>query len=232
MGTFGLTSDYLSADPFNPSDTDKGRWYPAFMFKEDSDGKKRLFPCLPWPNIYWGHWDQKGTPDDLSDDLISPILSWRIHQVIPEPPSVASDDNGDGKIEVNRPEEILAYIRALKGKDTYGVQISSNPVLVKGPLVWYEDPNAPGGVSSFKHAGTGIPVKWHTFIWGMDHMIPEAENAWGSEKGASACGHCHRSKNGGKPTPVMDRVVLVDPHDMSGRPAYRTVRQITGVNPQ
>jgi len=39
-------------------------------------------PGQPVINIYWANWDQNGTPDDLSDDVVSPLLSWQIRQAI------------------------------------------------------------------------------------------------------------------------------------------------------
>jgi hypothetical protein len=43
------------------------------------------------------------------------------------------------------------------------------------------------------------------------------------------CRDCHRPAS--KDSPVFDRLVLVDPFDQDGRPVYKTVRQLTGLNP-
>lgn len=176
---------------------------------------------------------KKGTPNDQSDDTILPIVNWRIQQVIMKPYStIVTDDNKNGKKDVNRPEEILECIRALKGNDSYGRQIAKNPVLVKGPLVWYEDGKSPNGVSSFAHKGTGIPIKWHGLIYGPDHMVVPAKSAFKGKTGDAVCAQCHRSRNDGKPTEMIDRLILVDPIDVNGKPVYQTVREITGVNPK
>ena len=45
------------------------------------------------------------------------------------------------------------------------------------------------------------------------------------------CGACHMGLNNGMPTPVFDRLILVNPWDETGAPHYETVRQLTGVNP-
>ena len=232
-GESGRVSGYYSSDPLDPSKPDKTVIYPAFMWKTDSDGKWRLFPCTPWPSIYWGDWDKKGTPNDQSDDTILPIVNWRIQQVIMKPYStIVTDDNKNGKKDVNRPEEILECIRALKGNDSYSRQIAKNPVLVKGPLVWYEDEKSPNGVSSFAHKGTGIPIKWHGLIYGPDHMVVPAKSAFKGKTGDAVCAQCHRSRNDGNPTEMIDRLILVDPIDVNGKPVYQTVREITGVNPK
>jgi len=231
-GESGRVNGFYSSDPLDPSNPDKKVLYPAIMWKEDSDGKWRLFPCTPWPSIYWGDWDKKDTPDDLIDDTILPIKNWRIQQVILKPLEVATDDHGNGKKDFNRPEEILAAIQALKGKDSYGRQIAKNPVLVKGPLVWYEDGNSPTGVSSFAHKATGIPVKWHGLIYGPQHAVLSVDAAFKGKSDEEICAQCHRSRNNGEPTEMMDRLILVDPIDASGKPAYKTVRELTGVNPK
>jgi len=231
-GATGTTAQYYSADPLNPASPDKSRWYPSLTWKTDSDGVERLFPTNLWINIYWGDWNTNGTPGVLGDDVIAPILSWRITQAVGATPlPVVTDDNGDGQLEINRLEEILAYLALLKGNDSYGRQIAARPVLVRGVRVWYADETSPTGVSSFDHRGTGIPMTYHPYVWELDHNVLPAADAWGTEFGGWACGHCHRSWNGGQPTVVFDRKVLVDPYDENGQPVYETVRAQTGANP-
>ncbi|MGB2988271.1 MAG: hypothetical protein WBE26_20570 [Phycisphaerae bacterium] len=232
-GTVGTTAQYLSADPLNPADPDKSRWYPTFRWKEDVDGIERLFPCNIWVTIYWADWDKSGTPDDLSDDVISPISTWRIDQLTGGTPlPVVTDDNDDGQFEINRPEEILEYIQLLKGNDSYGRQVAANPVLVKGIRVWYEDPEAPQGINSFQPEGTGIPITWYPYIWGMDHNVRPKEEALGHAPPGNpyeGCRQCHRPAT--HDSPVIDRLILVDPYGLTGKPEYRTVRELTGANP-
>lgn len=52
-------------------------------------------------------------------------------------------------------------IQRLKDVDPYGVQVAANPVLVKGIFVWYEDPEAPDGVSYLSTHGTGGSIEWY-----------------------------------------------------------------------
>ena len=42
----------------------------------------RLFPASVWINIYFADWDQNSTPGDLSDDIVAPIPTWRVAQVV------------------------------------------------------------------------------------------------------------------------------------------------------
>ena len=230
-GAVGTTSQYYSADPLDPFNPDKSRWYPAFMWKQDVDGAMRLFPVNIWIMIYWADWHQNGTPADLSDDIIAPIATWRVSQLIPEPLPVVSDDNGDGQLEINRPEEILAYIQVLKGNDSNGQPVAANPVLVKGKRVWYEDKQALEGVSYFEPEGTGIPFTWYPYIWGKNHNVRPVEESWGYAENhdPEGCRHCHRPAT--FDAPVWDRLILVDPYGPNGQPEYQTVRGMTGANP-
>ncbi len=231
-----FTDEFLSADPLNPSDPDKSKWYPAFRAKTDSNGSQRFFPQKTEVAIYWADWDQNGTPGDLSDDTIHPIILWRLRQITSNSPLPGvTDDNGDGKLEVNLPAEMLLYMQALKGNDSYGRQVAANPVLVKGERIWYEDSQDPDGVSWFEHEGSGVHVESFE-VFGLDHNVLAAKEAWGIEYneqgvGVDTCGHCHLAHNGGEPTLVMDRLILVDPFGPDGLPVYKTVREMTGLNP-
>ncbi|MEK6675398.1 MAG: hypothetical protein AABZ47_07050 [Planctomycetota bacterium] len=222
------TDEYLSANPLDPTDPDKSRWYPTLRPKLDSDGVVRYFPQKMEVAIFWADWDQNGTTKDLSDDALHPVILWRVREITGNQPLPGvTDDNGDGKLEVNRPAEILAYMQALKGNDHYGRQVASNPVLVKGPKIWYEDPQAPDGVSWFNSDDTGAYVQPYE-VFGLDHNVLARTNAWGyfTEDPALGCGQCHFADS-----PVFDRKILVDPFDVDGRPVYKTVSDLTGLRP-
>jgi len=219
------TDEFLSADPLNPSDPDKSTWYPALKEKIDSDGVTRFFPTKIMLTIWWGDWDQNGTPGDLDDDVISPIALWRVRQITGDAPlPVVTDDNGDEKPEVNRPEEILAYLQALQGNDSNGIQVAANPVLVKAGRIWYEDAGEPEGVNSFVHGETDIAIE-SLDPFSIDHNVLAKEESWGAGDPA-ACGDCHDPDS-----PVFDRLILVDPWDIDGQPVYQTVREMTGLEP-
>ena len=231
-GAVGMTSQYYSADPLNPADPDKSRWYPAMEWKIDHDGRRRLFPANTWINIYWGDWNRSGTPEDLSDDIIEPLMMWRVNQVIdPDPLPVVTDDNGDGAPEINSPEEMLAYFAKLKLPDSHGQPVAANPVMVKGIYVWYEDPDSPTGVGSFDHRGTGIPITSYPYRWGLDHNALAASESWGRiAPGHQGCNDCHFAQFTGGSV-VFERKILVDPYGLDGQPEYRTVRELTGADP-
>ncbi len=234
-GSFGFTPARLfySADPLDPTNDDKSRWYPPFVFKTDSDGVERLFPGGTVPTVYWGDWNQNGTPENLQDDTISPVITWRMRQLTGGAPLAGvTDDNGDGVLEVNRPSEILSYIQLLKGNDSHGRQVAANPVLVKGKRVWYEDATSPNLISSFEHVGKGIAMEdWSPYVYGIDHNVLVKEEAWGfgDIHPESGCQDCHSPDT--HTSPVFDRLVLVDPCDENGQPVYQTVREMTGLNP-
>jgi hypothetical protein len=143
-----------------------------------------------------------------------------------------TDDNGDGQPEINRPEEILAYIQRLKGADNYGVRVAANPVLVKGIFVWHEDSDAPDGVGFFSTYGVSSLVDWYPYLWGMDHNVRPVEESIGYAPPGdpqAGCRPCHRPAT--FDSPVFDRKVLVDPYGPDGQPFYLTVRGMTGMNP-
>jgi len=124
---------------------------------------------------------------------------------------------------------MLAYMEALRGPDSYGVQVASKPVLVKGNRVWYEDPGAPGGVNFFFPADHGISVEWNVSIYGLVHNVLAATEAWGAGAAEDpACEDCHSTDGS---SPVFDRQIMVDPWGVDGQPVYKTVREMTGLNP-
>jgi len=221
------TDAFLSADPLDPGNVDKSRWYPDFVSKTDRDGVARLFPVKLLLSMWWGDWDDKGTPGDLSDDIIRPIPLWRVRGITGGNalPGV-TDDTGDGIVEVNRLAEIKLYIDALKGNDLHGNPVATRPVLVKGGRVWFEEAGAPDGVGSFEYEGTGIRTE-SSHPFSINHNVLDGAEALGSV----SCGECHETFNFGLPTRVFDRLTLVDPFDADGNPVWETVRERTGVSP-
>jgi len=102
---------------------------------------------------------------------------------------------------------------------------------VRGHRVWYEDPQAPDGVSYFEPMDTGIPFTWYPYLWGKDHNVRPKEEAWGyaENHGPEGCRHCHQPDV--HRAPVADRLILIDPYGLDGQPVYKTVRELTGANP-
>ena len=223
-----FTPDFYSDDPQNPSATGDSRWYPSMRWKQSKDGLMRLYPNKLLLSVWWGDWDQNGTPNDLSDDIVSPIILWRVRQITGSSPLAGVvDDNGDGKPEVNTHAEILTYIQAMKGNDSYGNPLAANPVLVKGGQVYYEDAGSMTGVSSIHYEGTGMHVE-SSHPFSINHNVRPASDALGANYG---CASCHRGLNTGFLTDTFDRLILVDPFDETGAPVFETVHELTGVLP-
>jgi len=198
-------------------------------YRTDTPASKtalRLFPVKLLLSAWWGDWDDRGTPEP-GDDLIKPLILWRVRQITGGAvlPAV-TDDKGDGIPEVNRPEEILAYLQALKGPDSYGKQVAARPVLVKGGRIYYEDPAAESGIAWFEVAGTGIQVEdEHPFS--VNHNVTLPSQALG----AIGCQDCHKAFSGAPEAPVFDRRILVDPFGFDGQPVYKRLREVSGVDP-
>lgn len=220
------TSAFLSENPLDPGAVDGDtRWYPAFDWKGDQ-GVQRVFPTKLLLSAWWGDWQDNGTPGVLdAADLIKSIALWRVRYVTGGAPlGVVADDNADTKPEVNSEAEILAYVAALRGHDQHGNPVAARPVLVKGGRMWFDAGG--GSLGSQDYHGTGAQGE-SSHPFSINHnVLPKAE-AFGAATG----GDCHRSLNGGQDTRVFDRRILVDPWDESGQPVYRTVREMTGPNP-
>lgn len=222
------TDAFLSADPLNPADSDKSRWYPGVKWKVDSDGKLRLEPAKLLNVTWWGDWDDNGTPDDYSDDKVIPIALWRIRGITGgQPLPGTTDDNGDGIAEVNRREEIKTYIDALKQPDRYGNPVAVRPVLIKGGKMWFEDPSGQGGVNFVEIEEAGLNAE-SIAAFSADHNVLPASQALGANFN---CAECHkRFGENLTQTPTWDRRILIDPYDENGQPVYTTIRELTGID--
>ena len=220
------TDVFLSANPIDPNFPGDDRWWPSARLKEDRDGRMRLYPDKLLLSIWWGDWDDGGTPLDFSDDVIQPIALWRVRQATGNMPLPGvTDDNGDGKPEVNTRAEMLLYFAALRGNDSHGTPFATRPVLVKGGQVWYEDPTHATLVNHWDYEGTGAGVE-SSHPFSIDHNIRPAQAALRS------CASCHPRFSGGREVAVFDRRILVDPWDENGRPVYKTLREVTGISPR
>jgi hypothetical protein len=209
------TNIFLSADPQDPENADKSRWYPSFTWKKDTDGVSRVFPAKLLLSAWWGDWDQNGTPNDKTDDQIKPLPLWRVRGITKGAPLAGVADNN-----VNTEAEIRTYIDALRGNDVHGNQVAANPVLVKGGMVWHDD--GAGGVTHFEYHDSGIKTE-SSHPFSVSHNVRSGSDALG----AAGCSDCH----GGHSTPVFDRKILVDPFGPDGKPIYKTVRELLSLNP-
>jgi hypothetical protein len=128
---------------------------------------------------------------------------------------------------VNRPEEMLAYMEALLALDSHGEPVALNPVLVKGPKVWYFDPLSPTGVSWFPSEGAGPMIRPYE-VFGLDHNILPKEYSMGTGPAGEGCMQCHTVIGAAQ---LLDRAVLLDPFDENGQPVYSTVRELNQFHP-
>lgn len=219
---------FSSGNPMNPADPIKDKWYPSVKWKTDYDGVDRIFPMKALSVMYWGDWDQNGTPSDYTDDVITPLILWRVRQITGGAVLPGTlDDSGDGVAEVNTASEIAAYLAALKGNDNFGNPVAVTPVLVKGGNIWYEDLAEPEGVNHFEYHGTGIAIE-SLVPFSLDHNVLPASRALGAN---GSCGTCHRGLNGGLMAPGFDRLILEDPYNELGSPVFTTPRDLLGINP-
>jgi hypothetical protein len=206
------TGAYLSEDPLDPSAVDGDtKWYPSFVMKTDEDSSSRLFPVKLLRSVWWGDWDK-------ANDVVKPIPLWKVRQITGTPGFTVPADS-----KVNTLAETLTYINALKGNDSNGNQIAAIPVLVKGGRIWHDD-NGDSTVESVDYIAAGIHTEsGHPFA--INHNVLPTTEALGVG-GFAACGTCH-----GANSPIFDRQILIDPFDENGNPVYKTVTELTGIDP-
>ena len=128
---YELVSDEQRFIP-NPPDADGfgeiAEWRPVYERREDG----RIFPFNSVISVWWGNID--------SDGILYPLFlreheeGWDVYS------DQLSDDNEDGELEVNTPDEIIAGLNAFKesleGNERFDVV---NPALVKGQVVYSLD---------------------------------------------------------------------------------------------
>ncbi|MFV1959126.1 MAG: hypothetical protein ACC662_06895 [Planctomycetota bacterium] len=230
------TDVFLSADPLDPANPDKSAWFPSAKLKRAKDGVMRLYPDKLLLSSWLGDWDDKTGDGPSSDDVIQGVYLWRVRAMVATAGLSATDDNGDGQPEVNTAAEIQQWLQAAKTThDQAGTVIALNPVLVKGGDVWYLQG---GSLESFEIGPSGIKVESEHPFSTSHNVLPLSQ---GLTLGKIGCGDCHTSFNGGNPTKVFDRLILVDPFDQTGeslpgagdgaQPVYSTLRLVSGVSP-
>jgi hypothetical protein len=141
----------------------------------------------------WGMWSQKDTYS-----LLSKI----------------QDDNGDGFIEANRPEEIDAALKAMQAYLTNkGISLKSQQVvLVKGNEMYLSGNKKISLLKEpYEYSAYGSTFK-------LSHDIASA----GAALGATGCADCHR-----KDAPFFSRPFMTDPFGADGKikwiPAYKVL---------
>ncbi len=152
---------------------DLGEWQPDYERRPDG----LIHPLNPVLAIWWGNRD--------ADGLIYPLFlrteaaAWERYS------DQVTDDNGDGRPEVNRPEEIEAGLRAfaatLAGNERFQ---QVHPVLIKGGRVHELDSD--DRLTATPLAGT--PLEGADQV---DFSITHNTAAPGMALGSGGCDDCH-----------------------------------------
>jgi hypothetical protein len=187
------TYRFLSSDPLDPKKAVPGMapnlWYPAL-----TKWRGRIIPVKSLVVLYWGDLDPK-------TNVVKPIPLWKI-QGLKKPP-LLKDDNGDGVPEVNSPDEIRAFLEALKEKDKFENPVAVYPVLMKGGFLYQLDKK--GEVEKIKHEQA------EALDLSLNHNIVSGPDVIGTQ----GCKECHSQKSS-----FFLRKVLIDPWDEEGKPVY------------
>ncbi len=228
------TNRFLSADPGDPSAADRSRWYPSFHVKADSDGVERLFPAKLLNVMWWGAWYHGADGvANTSDDFVRPVALWRLRKVTGgQALPGATDDNGDGIVEIHRRDEVRLYIERFRSEPTatppgLGLAAAEDPqdyVLIKGGKFWFLDATNAVRTYSLHVADPANPnpaTEWRgskvesAVPFSIDHNVLV---------GATALRDCQGCHAPGAPF-LLARKVLVDPFgtDAQATPIYENM---------
>lgn len=196
------TEKYMSNDARDP-----GKWIPAvnpnIWYPSFREYKGKIIPTKPVAVLYWGDLDEKAK-------VVKPIPLWKIRNL--KKPALR-DDDGDGVPEVNSNEEIIAFLKALKGgKDVFGNPIALHPALLKGGFLYHLDKK--GDLEKIKHEQADL----------VEYPVSHGIVGGASVLGAQGCKDCHA-----KDSPFFLRKILIDPYDERGKPVYVEAWQRLGI---
>ncbi len=168
-----------------------------------------------WPGI-----EAEGKPG-LGQPLMSDIRRmWLAHQADPTKyPRLAeiTDDNADGMIEVNRPEEIDALIASV----TEMLHETNWPMEGKR-VVWVMNERVYSSGTEYRE----IPKhEWEASPYGNVHKYSHDVYPAKAAMGANGCGDCHSS-----PSPFFDQPVLAQAFAAGdGQPRWKPNYEIMGI---
>lgn len=193
-----------SADDFGESAT----WEPVYERRAHND----IYPFNSVLAIWWGNRD--------ADGLIYPLFlrehedAWKLFE------DKVTDDNDDGKPEVNRPEEvragIAAFTEALQTNERFA---EIDPVFVKAERAWYLDEQ--GELVSDTLDGTPLAGATHV-EFSISHNVAPTRMALG----ADGCGDCHDYGAN-----FFKGQRIVDMYDSEGQPVTKNMGRYFGCNP-
>jgi formate dehydrogenase gamma subunit len=154
---------------------DRGTWKPD----SERRGDRRISPVNSVLAVWWGNRTHDGIVHPLF--LREHKAAWRLFE------SEVTDDNGDGRKEVNRGPEIVAGIKAFaKSLESNRRFDSVHPVLVKGERS-YELDDA-GNLVEAPLAGLPLDAEAHV-DFSINHNVAPSRRALG----ADGCLDCHAS---------------------------------------
>ncbi len=152
---------------------ERGTWTPNYQRK----GYKVISPVNPVQAVYWGNRTRDGIVWPLflrEEDAAWPLFAGDV-----------TDDNGDGKKEVDRPEEIIAGLKAFQKSLEDNQRFDQvEPVYLKAGVAWELD-----GADQLKQSSlTGTPLEGATQVdFSIDHNVAPTSMALGS----TGCLDCH-----------------------------------------
>lgn len=181
----------------------EAKWQPELIRREDG----KIYPVNTIHAVWWGNKN--------SDDKIVPLFLKEIKPAFEKVKSKVSDDNKDGKPEVNTQEEITAMLGALQDSLQGNKRLDRiHPVFVKG-----------GKVYEFDSAGSLISEE-HPLAeaegFSVSHNVAPAEEALG----ANGCGDCHDSES----RFVIGKITQ-DPFGPGGKPVFTSQGDVLGITP-
>lgn len=172
------------------------RWLPALKVHRD-----KIRPFKELASNSWRDLDEK-------TGIVAPIPLWKIRD-LKKP--ILNDDNGDGVPEVNSPEEIKAFLLAIRDStDRFGKPITRHPALAKGGKI-------------YKLAGDDLvsykDEQGDSHGFNIDHNVLPANQALG----ANGCQECHSGNSS-----FFYRKVLVDAYDEHGKVLFKPAWEFMG----
>lgn len=181
--------------------------------------KEKIYPVNRVHSMWIGY-EEKGKPGLNQIFMKDFFTMWKEHLANPKDnwPQLASikDDNEDGTIEVNRPEEIDALLAATKAY----LEKTKFP-LENRRLVWVSDDKAYFSSSESRELPReGHEATPYASVYKFSHDVAPARAALG----AGGCTDCHRVDS-----PFFDRPILAAAfHASDGKPRWKPNYTILG----
>jgi len=182
---------------------DQVTWKPIYERWENN----RIYPFNSMLLMWWGNLD--------ADSLVYPLwlsehsTGWDLFA------DQVTDDNSDGLPEVNRPEEILAGLKAFTASLANNARFDQvHPVFIKAGIAYHLDPQ--GKLSELEYSSPPC------VNFSISHNVAPASRALG----ANGCDDCHASD-----VHFFKGQRVIDLFDANGLPITRPNGHYYGCNP-